>query len=191
MEQTLEEQKEQQREQQWRTFELYEKIRVRERRKRFFLISFVLILFLGLCSVPVIQDRMPKWRSLRAAQHISIEIEKLKTLSIHEKKPVRLTFVAGGDLKIEIVETCAADAKVIRSEQKKWESESEELKVLSVEEAKAFDVKLAVDQVCFDPVFGLNEKARKVIIVAPVKDLSLERASYVVLDGESAKISIN
>jgi hypothetical protein len=55
---------------------------------------------------------------------------------------------------------------------------------------------LATDEICFDPVFGLevSPAARGVVVVVPVNDLTagrLDRASYVILDGESAKISIN
>ena len=77
----------------WRTFELYEKIRVRERRKKLLISSLALILFFTLCAVPVVEERSPKWLSLRAAQRLSIEVEKLKTLAIHEKKPAKISFL--------------------------------------------------------------------------------------------------
>ena len=182
-------------EEEWRNFELYEKVRVREHRKRFVLISLTVLLFFALCSVPVFEERLPKWRSLRAAQRISVELEKLKSLAIHEKKPVRMIFLADGHFRMEIVSQCQSDAglKIVREGE--WPDAEGTLKVLSAEEAKTFSLKLANDQICFDPVFGLDGvKTRKVLVIAPVKDLSesrLDRASYVILEGESAKISIN
>jgi hypothetical protein len=182
-------------EEEWRNFELYEKVRVREHRKRFFFIALTAILFLGLCSVPVFEERLPKWQSLRAASALSVELEHLKTLSIQEKKPVRMRFLASGAFQIEVLDQCNSDSVRKIAEVGTWPDEEGSLKVLSAEEAKTFSLKLANDVICFDPVFGLDGvKTKRVLVIAPVKDLSegrLDRASYVILEGESAKISIN
>ena len=182
-------------EHEWRTFELYEKIRLRERRKRFLVLFVGAVLFLSLCAVPVVQERTLKWQSLRAAQHISVELEKLKTLAITQKKPARLSFVENGEVKIEVIDHCTDGPSASEGVRKKWPDAQGELRIMKTAEAKDFGVALAVDQICFDPVFGLeNLKSKEVIIVVPVKDLSdhrLDRASYVVLESESAKISIN
>ena len=62
-------------------------------------------------------------------------------------------------------------------------------------EAQKANLKLAVQQICFDPVDGLNfPKNKKVIVVVPVKDLAesrLDRASYVEIETASARIAIN
>ena len=187
----------------WRTFELYEKIRVRDRRRRMVIIVLTSIFFLSLCAVPVVEDRLPKWKSLRAAQRLSFEIEKMKTLSIYEKKPVKMTFLEGENYRLEILDHCVG-GQPIQSEGKKWRNDDGALKILSADEAKALGVNLAVNELCFDPVYGLDQvKTKKVIIIAPVKDLSppeagsdqvlhaLDRASYIILESESAKISIN
>ncbi len=178
-------------EQQWRTFELYEKIRIRERRKRFLVLTSAVLLFLGLCSVPVVEDRLPKWKGLEAAQKISIEIEKMKTLAIQEKKPVQVVFGVDGTFRIEVVDHCK-DPHVIRTIQKQWNDFDHELRILPPSEAAVLHLNAAVNQICFDPVFGLDGiKGKKVITIVPAKDLSLDRASYVVLESESANISIN
>lgn len=180
-------------EEEWRTFELYEKIRVRERRKKLTISVIALILFFSLCAVPVVEERSPKWKSLRAAQRLSIEIEKLKTLAIHEKKPAKITFLEQGGMKVEVLDDCKKPSGTL-VEQKQWKDEQGALKVLTTHEAKDLDVKLVVDEICFDPVYGLEEMKRRVLVIVPVKDLTehrLDRASYVIMDGDSAKISIN
>jgi len=125
---------------------------------------------------------------------VAVEIEKLKTYSIQNRKPARLTFLDNGELKVEIVDHCN-DTNAPTFQQKRWSPVSDDLKVLAAMEAFDFHVKAAIDHVCFDPVFGVEEiKGRRVIVIVPVKDLSekrLDRASYVILDGDSAKISIN
>ena len=90
----------------WRNYELYEKVRARSNRRRLFLITIAGLGFLGLCSVPVFEERMPKWRSLGAAQRISLEIEHLKTTAIQEMKPVRIRFEADGKFIVEQVNSC-------------------------------------------------------------------------------------
>ena len=182
-------------EEEWRNFELYEKIRVRENRKRILFLSAALLLFFGLCSVPVVEERLPKWRSLKAAQEVSVDIERLKTLSIHEKKPVRLHFLDGGRYQFEVLSQCNSPTPIKVLQEGHWPDADGALKVLPTDEAKSLSLKLAVDDICFDPVFGLDGlKGKHVLVIAPVKDLAdqrLDRASYVILENESAKISIN
>ncbi|MBS1959644.1 MAG: hypothetical protein JST80_09255 [Bdellovibrionales bacterium] len=180
----------------WKTFELYEKIRVRKRRQKFWVSALVFCLFLVLCAVPVIEEQLPKWKSLELARRLAVEIEKMKTLSIQRKQPIRMTFLDNGEMRVEIVSKCqdpASAGTVIH--QKQWIGEPEDLKVLHLMEAQAFELRMAMDQVCFDPVYGLDDiKSKRVVVIAPVKDLTkqrLDRASYVILEGESAKISIN
>lgn len=182
-------------EEEWRNFELYEKVRVREARKRFIFLFLAALSFLGLCTVPVLNERLPKWRSLRSAQVISVEIEKLKTLSIQQKKPIRLKLIEGGRYQMELVTKCDSEALLSIIREGEWPDSKGSLRVLDVTEAKALSLRLATNTLCFDPVFGLDGvKSKKVIVIAPVKDLAeqrLDRASYVILEGESAKISIN
>ncbi len=181
---------------QWRDFELYEQVRIRQNRKRFLILGSALILFLSLCAVPVVKERLPKWRSLRAAREISTELERVKTLSIQEKRPVRLKFIGGGQYRVEVLERCGGGPVVRELEPGTWTLRPEELVILSRADAAKYSLGLATDEVCFDPVFGLDmsQAVRSVVVVVPVNDLTvgrLDRASYVILDGESAKISIN
>ena len=182
-------------EEEWRNFELYEKVRIREHRKRFILIFLAILVFFGLCSKPVIEERLPKWRSLRAAQVLSVEIERLKTLAIQEKKSIRLKFLEGGRFQLELLADCQSQVILKVLSAGSWPDGEGAFKLLSESESKKFSLVLASDQVCFDSVLGLEGlKSRKVLVIAPVNDLSenrLDRASYVILDGESAKISIN
>jgi hypothetical protein len=181
---------------QWRDFELYEQVRIRQNRKRFFILGSALILFLSLCAVPVVKERLPKWRSLRAAREISTELERIKTLSIQEKRPVRLKFIEGGQYRVEVLDRCNGGSVVRELDPGTWTLRPGELAIISRSESAKFSLGLATDEVCFDPVFGLevSQAVRTVVVVVPVNDLTigrLDRASYVILDGESAKISIN
>ena len=182
-------------EEEWRDYELYEKVRVRENRKRIILITLTALIFFGLCSVPVIEERSLKWSSLEAAQVILTEIEKVKTLAIHKKTAVKLHFFADDRFEIDFVKDCKSEKPLERLREGRWPYKEGTLKVLSQSESQGLSLKLATDEICFDPVYGLDDvKTHKVLVIVPVKDLAsqrLDRASYVILEGESAKISIN
>jgi hypothetical protein len=179
----------------WRNFELYEKIRLRERRKRIWTIATAVVLFFILCSVPVVRERGPKWQSLHAALELSLLLEHMKTRAIQEKRAATLRFPSQGAFRIDFVEDCAGKKSPVLEKEGSWSDSSGDLKVLDAGELQKYSISLGAGELCFDPVFGLEGvKSRLVLVVAPVKDLaegSLERASYVELEGESAKISIN
>lgn len=183
----------------WEQNELYEKQRVRLRRRWFGLVSLVFVLFLVLCAVPVVQERAPKWGSLRAARQLAVQLEQLKTVAIQKKEPVRLSIRADGQLVLSTVEKCSdSNSKEILRDQT-WAPLVRDLRVLSSEEAEKLDIRSAVQAFCFDPILGANEVFQKrVIVIVPVKDLTedltgsrMDRASFVVIEGSSAKISIN
>ncbi len=187
-------------ERQYLEVELYEKIIVRERRRKAILICLAFSLFLFLCGIPVYNERLPKWESLKAARKIAVEIERLKTESLHLKKPLQLSILDGGLLKVEQVSGCGipsdelATAQELISE-KKWARADGGVALLSEADAKRLHLNFTVRQICFDPVNGLSSsKTKKVIVLVPVKDLAesrLDRASYVELETSSARTTIN
>ncbi len=186
----------------WRSFELYEKKRVRDRRKKALFIGITLVLFLGLCSIPVIHERAPKWQTLAIARNLAVEVEKLKTLAIKKKQAARLVFVEPNLLTVELVTHCGivdehspvhlAGQSLVT---KQWTPTEGVYKILTPELAKQFSIALVEPELCFDPVLGMVSKHNKVVIaIVPVNDLAeqrLDRASYVIIDGDSATVTLN
>lgn len=180
--------------------ELYEKNLVRERRKKLILISLAFTVFLFLCGMPVFNERLPKWESLKAARKIAVEIEKLKTESLQLKKPLLLSVLDNGQVKVEEVGNCgvgSGESFAIKEKlhEVNWMDPADEIGLLNQVDAKKLNLNFAVQQICFDPVSGVSSpKVKKVFVVAPVKDLAesrLDRASYIEIDSTSARISIN
>lgn len=180
--------------------ELHEKVVVRERRRKGILIGIALVLFLFLCGVPVFNERLPKWESLQAARTLAIELEKLKTESLRLKKPLRMSVSAAGQLEVVQVQGCEASADGTQVAEEKvysrnWHQSTDALSLMGESEAKSMKMKYVVNELCFDPVSGLHSpKTKKVFVILPVKDLAesrLDRASYVEVESQTAKISIN
>ena len=187
-------------ERQYLEVELYEKIVVRERRRKAILISLASMIFLFLCAIPVYNERFPKWESLKAARNIAVEIQRIKTESLNLKKPLLLSVLENGMIKVERVSSCniAPGQTPIAEEQlyeKNWINSNEAITLLSETDAKKLKFNLSVHQICFDPVTGVNSpKFKKVFVIVPVKDLAesrLDRASYVEVESSFARISIN
>lgn len=204
--------------QDWRSFELYEKVRIRERRKKALWISAAMLVFFGLCSIPVVKNRYPKWESLKQARVLAVQLEKAKTFSIQNKKAVRVVFSTPGEIEIRETAHCkvegadlptapgAASDKTI--EKLAWAvgtPESHPLVMVSEQLAKEFGLDFVFSEVCFDPVLGLvapqglSESVKQVLIIVPAKDLTAEgekekklsRASFVELRGPSATLIVN
>jgi hypothetical protein len=187
-------------ERQYLEVELYEKIVVRERRKKIILIVLAFSIFLFLSGIPVYQERFPKWDSLRAAKNIAVELEKVKTAALKLKKPLQFSVLENGKIKIEQVSNCnpvATGSRVVEETlpEKSWMHSTSKVTLMQEIDAKKFNLGMAVQQICFDPVSGLSSpQSKKVFVVVPVKDLAesrLDRASYVELESATAKISIN
>jgi hypothetical protein len=186
----------------WNSFELYEKQRVRDRRKWALILTSALLVFLSLCAIPVVKERSLKWRSLRIARDLAVEVEKIKTLAIKNKKAARLVFSQNPEsmntVTIEVIDHCEdtvddKNRKVIAT--KVWTPNPGEFTVLTREDAKNLDLSLVDPTVCFDSVIGLIHAYQKQVVgIVPTADLlekRLDRASYVIIEGESAKVTIN
>src|SRR5690606_25386144 len=74
----------------WRQFELWEKIELRFRRKRFWTVIGVCLLFVALLSIPIIQDRIPKWKALGAMRELAVRINQMKVEASSSRKPLRI-----------------------------------------------------------------------------------------------------
>ena len=121
--------------------ELYEKIVVRERRRKAVFITLTFTIFLFLCGIPVYNERFPKWESLKAARKIAVEIEKLKTESLQLKKPLLLSILETGQLRVEQVSHCSsASAEVPKSEgllhEESWTDSNRNIALMSDVDAK-------------------------------------------------------
>ena len=170
--------------------DLYEKKRLKKRKKRTWFIFFGGVLFLSLCAVPVYRERAPKWKSLSVARQLAMELERMKTKSIEVQVPLRMVVGDTGIVKIEKIGSCEANQEASRD----GITNEKEFLIDPKNETTMFPVR-ETKQICFDPVHGWVSPQKKLtLIFVPVKDLSeqrMDRASYLEIQDQTINIVIN
>lgn len=185
----------------WKNYELWEKIEIKLRRERRTWISCTVFVFLILSSVPVVIDRLPYWESRKAAVEIAKKLTELKREALVSRRAVRVKFLSEPGLPIEFSQTenCTS---IENAQNTRWKPDlrsREELKFTQTLDPSNRSQSLLVEELCFDPVKGLAStkqgSKKQAVAIGSVKDLTethrLDRISVVVLEGESAEISFN
>jgi len=93
----------------WRQFELWERIETRLKRKKTWTVLAVCLVFIAILSVPIFQDRLPKWRALSAMRSLAVRANAMKVdaASLGVSLQLRLTDSENGPLFIiEKVTAC-------------------------------------------------------------------------------------
>lgn len=190
-------------ESEWRQFELWERIELRLRRKKTWTILAVVVVFIAILSISVFQDRMPKWRALKATRMLAVRANQMKVDAASLGVPLRLRIensVTGPLFVIERVASCQESAAGIPQE---WgrgpvfrRTEVGELyTVLSPEIAREVGLERVSQSLCYDPTppEAVSELVQAVGILS-VKDLAerrLDRASFLNFSGLFADIDFD
>lgn len=182
----------------WRSYELWEKVEQRNRRRRNLWIAGTAFVFLALSSIPIIRDRGPKWRSLSAIRQLSQEINAIKTLAAvqHAAFRVRLEGDSGLKLSVERLSSCqAGDAVPVRTVALRGAS-PEDYQWVGPEHASRVGLTGLVREFCYDYLGGSGAlqqgKELAAFGVMPVKDLTegrSDRIALLILSGPSAEVS--
>ncbi len=192
------------REGEWRQFELWERIEQRLRRKRTWIISGVVFVFLGLLAAPVIQDRVPQWRASQAMRMLAVRINQMKIDSASLGVPLRLRLEAsaeGPSFQLEKVESCVKgeEGKVLL-----WGGGSlfEDAEVarqfVVLDEAAGVGLDRLTTEFCYDPLrnepLPTGPFSREAMGLAIAKDLTDRRADRFALlnfTGQFAEIDFD
>jgi hypothetical protein len=189
----------------WRNFELWEKLeRLNLRRRRFWILGALLGMIL-LSSVPVVIDRSPKWKTLAAARRLAVQLNAVKREAAIEHVPYRLRFEGGGSTRyvVERVSSCdsahrGGDDFGVALWQGELAKDAGSLALIAPEEGTRFGLQGLLREFCYDPLHGSAQTPATGQVagfaIAPVKDLSsteLGRASVVLLEGALAEVTFN
>ncbi len=185
----------------WSNFELWEKVEIREKRKRQIWIFATFFLFFILSAIPVAVDQWPKWTTQHLVGKLAREINQMKRDASIARTAYRLRFVEDGKLKYEIekLKSCSdTRGDLVRSVSLDSEYLTDKSYTLILpHRASSLEIPGLISQVCFDPlsgssVIGHPDKNMAGFGIISVNDLTekrLDRMSILLISGLSAEIN--
>jgi hypothetical protein len=185
----------------WSAYELWEKVEVKLRNRRKWIISFTILLFLVLSSLPLIQDRKAKWEGLSVMRKLAIGINETKVEASRLDHPLRVELVQNEDgifYRVLKVSDCGAVGEEVSHRRILDQEESKSFKILDSKLGYDLSIPGIVQQLCYHPIDGNSvlpdSLPTQAFGILPVKDLTdrrTDRASFVYLTGNSAEISFD
>jgi len=147
---------------QWRNFELWEKLEVKMKHRRWIWIGVTALLFLLISSVPVIQDQSQKWAARGALKKLALEINALKRFAATEHQAYQLRFVNMDTLEfvIERKDTCEIQHATFIRNGFLYGDAKTGLTLLTDQTAQSFDLRGLLTEICYDPILGSSAVKR-------------------------------
>ncbi len=189
----------------WRQFELWERIENRFRRKRLWIIFAVSVVFVAILSIPVIRDRMPKWTALSAVHYLAVEVNKMKVDAASSGTPSRLRIEnseAGPAYSIEKVDSCISPVRIepiARGQVFQDPSVGSNYLTLEAEAANTLGLERVTQSICYDPILdpvsdstpGVSARAFGIITVKDLAERRLDRITFMNFSGLFAEIDVD
>lgn len=150
----------------WKNVELWEKTEARLRRKRQIWVLLSGFACLAIFSIPVIENRLPKWRTLQYVRKAAEAVHRVERYSLVDRVPYQLRFMENqGRLTlnyvIERVTNCQEGANLTGEPRNETVKERDALtqtdrgyQLLKAEEARKWGYQGISDRFCFDPLVG-------------------------------------
>lgn len=187
----------------WRNFELWEKIERRVLKKKRLWIALTAVAFVILSAIPVVMERAPKWRALYGMRNLAKAMGEVRWRAVRSKKPHRLLIESEAlSYKIFQVESCdSEEAENVEVPEQKLFSEkwnSGDLMFLDKEGAETLGLGAVTLTYCYDPVKGekpILEDGPKTegFVILPRSDFEehrLDRLSLGLLNLETGELII-
>jgi hypothetical protein len=194
----------------WRQFELWERIEFRLRRKKTWIILGVFLVFVAILAAPVIEDRLPKWRAINAMRSLAVRANQMKVDAAALGVPLRLRIEDSSDgpqYVIERVDQCNSnhgfsngivEAKSARI----WgggpvfenRERGMDFVVFEPREATALGLERVTTAVCYDPLGVEATDVVQALGIMTAKDLTsrrLDRVAFLNFSGLFAEIDFD
>lgn len=171
-------------ESEWRNFVLWEKLEVRFKRKKNWILAIFLFLSLSILAVPTVRDRYPKWLGEGIARKIAETVLEVRLESSIRHSAVMIQLEKRGDeiwVKAETLRDCRST--IGRELLKEWNvaqaRSGRRFAVLTQEQGVQVAIPQVTTEICYDPEKGFHSRGdgleTSVFAIAPVKDLATER----------------
>ncbi len=185
----------------WSAYELWEKVEVKLRNRRKWIIALTVLIFLILSSIPLIQDRKEKWEGLSVMRKLAIGINETKVAASRLDHPLRMVLAQNEEgvfFRVFKVSDCQSVGEEIRQRRILDREESKEFKILDPQLGERLGIPGIVQQFCYHPIDGnfmlpasLPTQAFGIVPVKDLTDIRTDRISFVYLAGNSAEISFD
>jgi hypothetical protein len=174
-------------EDEWKYYELWEKVEVRLRRKKILIAFLVISVFLFLSAIPVWIDQSPRLKAKKYLNRLAIELNQLKLEAIDKKMALRVRFV-DDRFVVEQLPSCRsaldtqATAPIFLREGRLLPENESRLVRLTSDEAKNFGLRGILDEFCYDPLYGFEGGlSNSAFALIPKEDIQLREERRVVL----------
>jgi hypothetical protein len=183
----------------WNQYELWEKVEVRLRWRKRLWIAAACVGYLCLSSIPVVMDRMPRWKALTATRHLAEQINRIKLEAASSHSAYRIRFKGDGQLSyvVERTPSCSAGtSEVVRSGELMHETEAGQYVLVGPSQGNDLGIGGFFESFCYDYLSGSDVVLRGENLagfgVMPVNDLTskrTDRLAVLVVTGPSAEIT--
>lgn len=180
-------------EEEWRSFELWEKLEQKQRKRTRLWIIGTAILFVLLSAIPVFMIRGPQWRGAHLSKELALLLSSLKRDAALDHAAYRVRFLGDGSLSyvVEKVVDCRSEASVtVRQGTLLARDWAGEYRLLSPSQAESFQIPGIVETFCYDSLDGATDSVSGFALI-PVKDLTegrTDRVSVVLVRGVNADL---
>jgi hypothetical protein len=184
----------------WEKYELWEKVELKLRRRKWLLVAATAFVFLGLSSIPIVMDHRPKWEAVRLSRRLADQLGALKRDAAISHRAFRIRFKDEGDTAFVVESAFSCDGgdlawSTVRSGALE-KVETGGYAVLTPAQGRALGVPGLVDGLCYDPQSGSDIESRGdplagfgVISKADLSEHRIDRLGVVLVNGASAEIS--
>ncbi len=184
----------------WEHYELWERVEVRLRRRKWYWISGAVAVFLAFAAVPVFMDQTPKWMTLLSTRRLAQEINFIKKEAALSHDAYRIRFLPDKRLGyvVERAGSCSATQwSIVKEGSLMLAPFSSAVEVLlTPEEGNGLGIPGLIDTFCYDDLAGSSAVLQGQSLVGfgiiPSPDLAdhrVNRISTLLLKGPSAEIS--
>ena len=183
----------------WEQYELWEKVELKLRRRRWLLIGATALVFLGLSSIPIVLDHQPKWRAVALSRRLADQLGALKRDAAISHRAFRIRFKGGGSTGYAIESAFSCEGGDLAwSEVRAGDLEEgvKDFAILSEAQGRVLGVPGLVESFCYDPQSGSEIETRGdplagfgVISQADLSEHRIDRLAVVLVRGASAEVS--
>lgn len=150
----------------WGDYELWEKIEIRMRKRKRWIVAAAVLLFLILSAVPVVMDRQPRWQAYRVARGLTQILSGVKTRAAADAVAYRVTVAP--DLSLVVEKATAESVRCTQTGAGLWsavdmsadgqmaqwlaQAQGFGIALLPMDIAQAQGLDRATNQFCYEPI---------------------------------------